>query len=108
DFYETWYRPDRMAVVVVGAIDPKEIEAGIAKLFGPLRARRPADPLPNRAVPPHEETLVSVAADPEAQASTVSLLQKGPPPPQETVGDYRERLVRMLMNQMLNLRFGEI
>ena len=108
DFYDTWYRPDRMAVVVVGDIDPQAIEQQVKDLFGALEARRPPDPLPNRAVPPHDTTLVSVASDPEAQASTVTVLRKGPPPPQETVGDYRQGLVRRLMYQMLNLRFDEI
>src|SRR5580765_1177462 len=28
-FYDTWYRPDRMAVVVVGDIDPQQIEQEI-------------------------------------------------------------------------------
>ena len=27
DFYQTCYRPDRMAVIVVGDIDPAEMEA---------------------------------------------------------------------------------
>ncbi len=39
DFYETWYRPDRMAVVVVGDIDPKEIVASIEMTFRGLSPR---------------------------------------------------------------------
>ena len=42
DFYETWYRPDRMAVVVVGDIDPAAIVPKLRELFAPLEtpARR--------------------------------------------------------------------
>jgi zinc protease len=36
DFYRDFYRPDRMAVVVVGDIDPQRIEADIRTHFGPL------------------------------------------------------------------------
>ena len=37
-FYDAWYRPDNMVLVVVGDIDPGRAEAGIKKLFAPLRA----------------------------------------------------------------------
>src|SRR5918992_379564 len=72
DFYTTWYRPDRMAVVAVGDIDPAQIESLIKKEFEPLQ--KPASPAPDRTyeVPLHQETLAKVAADPEAQQSSVS------------------------------------
>ena len=40
-FYDTWYRPERMAVIAVGDIDPQQIEAAIASAFGALKAERP-------------------------------------------------------------------
>lgn len=51
DFYDTWYRPERMAVVVVGAIDPKETGGSIARIFGGLKARNPAPTVPADLVP---------------------------------------------------------
>ena len=68
DFYETWYRPDRMAVVVVGDIDPAAIVPKVRELFAPLAPARPPPPSRIAAVPAHAETFVNVAADPEAQA----------------------------------------
>ncbi len=108
DFYETWYRPERMAVVVVGDIDPAAIVPRITELFGALKPEAPAEDEPPRGVPPHDETLISVASDSEAQASIVSVLHKRPKLSQGTVEDYRRDLVRQLMYQMLNLRFSEI
>jgi zinc protease len=108
DFYETWYRPERMAVVVIGDIDPAVIEKSIASTFGPLADKRSPAPDPDRAVPPHSETLVNVAADPESQATTVALVRKTPELPQNRVGDYRRDLVEQLMFQLLNIRFGEL
>jgi zinc protease len=107
-FYETWYRPGRMAVIVVGDVDPDTILPRVRELFGAQRAEAPEEPEPPRGVPPHEATLVSVATDPEAQASTVSVLHKRPKLSQGSVEDYRRDLVRQLMYQMLNLRFSEI
>src|SRR5438093_1872162 len=41
-FYDTWYRPDRMAVVGVGDIAPQQLEQEIRNAFGDIKARRPA------------------------------------------------------------------
>ncbi len=108
DFYETWYRPERMAVVVIGDIDPAVLEKSIAATFGTLADKRPPAADPDRSVPEHTETLVNVAADPEGQATTVSLLRKTPVLPQNRVSDYRRDLVERLMFQLLNIRFGEL
>ena len=94
DFYETWYRPERMAVVVIGDIDPAVLEKSIASTFGSLADKRPPAPDPDRSVPEHAETLVNVTADPEGQATAVSLLRKTPVLPQNRVADYRRDLVR--------------
>jgi zinc protease len=44
--YNTWYRPERMVVIVVGNIDPPAVEKQIAAAFGGVtdRAPLPADP----------------------------------------------------------------
>jgi zinc protease len=44
DFYNRWYRPELMAVIVVGDIDAAAIERQIAGLFSGLVARSPEPP----------------------------------------------------------------
>ena len=107
-FYTKWYRPDRMAVVVVGDIDVAAMETLVKSEFGPLA--KPATPAPERTypVPLPAETLVKVATDPEATQSSVSLVQKRPGEESGTVGSYRASLVRLLVSHMLNERFDEI
>src|SRR6267378_1693988 len=46
-FYDTWYRPDRIAVVAVGDIDAQQMEQAIKTAFSPLTARAPAAPVPD-------------------------------------------------------------
>ena len=46
-FYRDWYRPDLEAVIVVGDVNPDEIERSIKTLFTDLPARGPR-PRPGR------------------------------------------------------------
>ena len=108
DFYTKWYRPDRMAVVVVGDIDPVSAEQLIAKHFGTLRKPAADDERLLHPVPPHQETRFGIATDPEAQQSSVVVMHKRPFAPVRTVADYRRSLVRSLVHQMLNARFSEL
>src|SRR3954454_11047961 len=71
-FYDTFYRPDRMAVVAVGDMDPQKLEDMITTAFGGLKARAPEPPARKVTVPLHEETLISVVSDPEVTQSSVT------------------------------------
>jgi zinc protease len=107
-FYEAHYRPDRMAVVVVGDIEPARIESQIAKAFE--RLANPETPMPTRDdhVPLHKELLVNVASDPEAQRSSVSIVRKRPAGPKGSVADYRRSVIQRLVSQMIAERFDEL
>jgi len=108
DFYKKWYRPDVMAVIVVGDVEQDEAQKLIEQRFGPIP--KPTTPLQtvDRAVPPHAETRYSVATDPEAQGWSVAVAQKRPVEIEKTVGDYRRSLVQQLATQMLNVRLREM
>jgi zinc protease len=108
-FYDTFYRPDRMALVLVGDADPVALEASLRTTFTPLRARSTTPPPPrNDTVPLHDQTLVSVVADPEASGSSVSIMRKRPAEPQSRVGDYRRSLLQRLAERIMNERFEDL
>lgn len=46
-FYDAWYRPERMAVVVVGTVEPAVAQRLVAENFESLQARGPARPEPS-------------------------------------------------------------
>ena len=105
-FYRDHYRPGRMAVVVVGDLDPAEIERLITQHFSSLQAGgKPRTVYP---IPDHADTRYVSVSDVEAQGSSVSISHKGPLVPLRTAADYRRSLVRSLLHQMLNDRFAEI
>jgi zinc protease len=107
-FYQDWYRPDNMAVVAVGDVEPARLEQLIRERFSALRAPATVRPRPTIGVPPNDSTLVTIATDPEEQLASVVVLYKHPPQAQRTVADYRQALVGSLYNYMLNQRLSEI
>ena len=107
DFYEEFYRPDRMAVIAVGDFEPEEMEALIRAHFGGLASRPPTD-RSLYPVPPHADTRVLVVSDSEAQSSSVSIIRKRPAETLRTVGDYRRSTMGRLVRNMVRSRFSEI
>lgn len=107
-FYDTWYRPERMAVVAVGDVDAQELEAAVRAAFEPVKARAAAVQPPDTTVPLHREPLVNITADPELTQSSVQLLRKRPKEGVGRVGDYRRSVVEGLFVDMLNDRFAEL
>ncbi len=107
-FAREWYRPDRMAVAVVGDVDPVKAERWIQDKLGEVPAAAPGATRPVYDIPNHPETLVSVATDPEARVSGVSVIFKHPKLPEGRVGDYRRSLVETLFHSMVNSRLAEM
>jgi zinc protease len=107
-FYNTWYRPDLMAVVAVGDFDPAEIEELIQTYFDRLPV--PETPLerPYFEVPDHAETYYAIASDPETSNSQVGVLAMRDPRDLTTVGEYRQSLVEALVSGMMNTRLQEL
>lgn len=108
DFYRTWYTPDRMAVVIVGDVDPARMDSLLRAHFGDLPRPARLLPRPRFEIPLHRATLVSVATDKELTLSNVSLLFKRPLHVTRTVGDFRADLVEGLYTAMLNARLSEV
>ncbi len=107
-FYNDWYRPNLMAVVVVGDIDVDKMEKDIKQRFGKLK-----NPTNNRSVdaypvPNHDETLVSIVSDKEAPFTNVQLVYKHKYEPVTDLLGYRKNIVNRLYNTMLSARLSEI
>lgn len=107
-FYKEWYRPDLMAVVAVGDFDVAAVEQQIKDHFS--RLRNPATPRPRTIfeVPDHPDTLVTIATDPEATNTRVSVYYKLARKSRDTVADYRRGLVDQIYHGMLTSRLDEL
>lgn len=108
-FYKDWYRPNLMAVVVVGDVQPDAALALIKKHFTGLVNPVPERPRGFETVPPYSSSEGLVVTDKEATSYSVYLNYSARSAQQEkTVGDYRLLLIRQLFTSMLNQRLQEL
>lgn len=108
-FYKDWYRPDLMAVIVVGDIDPAAAEKMIETHFGAMAM--PANPRPPMTVKmaPQRSTDAQVATDDEAATSSLNIRYPlAERPARRILADYRSFQVRNLFNLMLSRRLQQL
>jgi zinc protease len=107
-FYRDWYRPDLMAVIVVGDVNRDEVVSMIKAHFGPLSAPSPARPRPAFDVPDHPGTRYAVISDKETTATAVQISDLRPARNQGSVGGYRTIMLDQLFAAMLGARLDEL
>lgn len=109
-FYKDWYRPNLMAVIVVGDIDVAQMEQKIKDHFGSYENPKNERPRKVFDVPNHKETFVAIESDKEASAAQVQLIYKDytNPKPTVTINDMKDEMVEGLFSTMLNNRLQEL
>ena len=107
-FYEDWYRPDLMAVIVVGDIDPDEMESKIKEQFSKVPEAEEKRERKEYSVPILNKNTVTVASDPENSFTQIRIMYKKERKPFKTLADYRRKLVYRAFTGMLTNRFSEL
>ena len=107
-FYADWYRPDLMAVVVVGDFDKATVEALVRQHFAALPKVTSPRTRPVYTTPAHPSTLYTVATDKEYPSTSVGIVRKFPERDRSTLGAYRQSLVEQLYTAMFGRRMSEI
>ncbi len=107
-FYKDWYRPDLMAIVIVGDIDPVNAEKQIIKNFNLVKNPRHERERTVYGLPDNNNPIIAVATDKEATNNQVAVFWKHTKTHLVTEADYRRSLVMSLISGMLNNRFYEI
>ena len=108
-FYKDWYRPNLMAVIVVGDIEPAKAEEMVKKHFTGLVNPPTIRQRTNAEVFPYTKNEGAVVTDKEA--TDYSLLFNYsflPTSPSVTIGDYRKDIVKNIFSTILNQRLREL
>ena len=108
-FYKDWYRPNLMAVAVVGDIEPAAAKALVEAHFGTLKNPENERPRLYPTLAARQASEAVVVTDKEATNNAMMI--RYPVQPARTVrtlGDYRQSIVENLFGTMLGQRMQEL
>ena len=109
NFYDTWYRPDNMILVMVGDFDPKTAALLIEERFSGLSPRAPELPPPDIGKISHRGEKVFYHFEKESGKTTVSIetmkkIDKRP----DTLFFRRKSLLRKIGDQIVQNRLNAL
>lgn len=108
-FYKDWYRPDLMAVIVVGDIEAAEAEKMVKEHFSGLKNPKNERPRVYAQIPPRTGSSALVITDKENTGNAVLIRY----PVRAThanqiIADYRADIVKRLVLNLLGQRIQEL
>lgn len=111
-FYEDWYRPNLMAVIVVGDLPLDEMEKQVKAHMGKLKNPKKQKERKYYPAPEHEGPIFAFASDKEAPMVQIQLAWKRSRQEAKTMGDMRKSLVARVaqeawMSRLNDIRMGE-
>ncbi len=109
DFYDTWYRPTIMSVIIVGDFDTKTAARLIEKRFSAITPRAPERKLPDMGKIVHQGVKPFYHFEKEAGATDISIevVEKITPEP-DSAALQKMTQIRNIANQMLQNRLDAI
>jgi zinc protease len=107
-FYHDWYRPDLMAVIVVGDVDRDGVVNMIKDHFAPLASSSPERSRTSFDVPEHPGTRYTIVTDKETTATAIQISDLRPARNQGSVGGYRDLMLDQMFGSMLGARLDEL
>src|SRR5690606_34187346 len=107
-FHQDWYRPDLQALIVVGDIDPQEMEQKVKTLFSDMTMPKKVLPRKEHRVDLLNKNQFLAISDPELPYTVAQILIKNEKEKVTTVSDYRNELLKNVFNQLVAGRFSEL
>ena len=110
DFYDTWYRPERISVIAVGDFSAEDMVRRIEAAMIGLTARAPARAEPDLGrVSPKEGVRIHYYPEPEASITTVAIRAVMPLTARpDTAAERLSTLPRTVAHAMLNRRLATL
>ncbi|HEY4942355.1 MAG TPA: insulinase family protein [Rhizomicrobium sp.] len=108
DFYEAWYRPERATLVIVGDIDPAELEAKIKARFADWKAKAPPRAAGVYSAPAQHPATVKLFAEEGAQPYVIfNWLTPYDASPDNKANEARD-VLRFIALGVLNQRLAQL
>jgi len=107
-FYRTWYRPERITLVAVGAIDPAQFAAVVKAHFGSFVAMAPAKADPELGTTAKRGPSARLYSDPDAQTRVSLQTVQDLDPGAETRATRAQDAALYLANAALSRRLATL
>ena len=108
-FYEKWYQPQNMAVIIAGDIDTAKAEELIKKNMGTIPAAKQKNTQAKGFVPQQTQKDVLIFVDPEMPYTQVQLFSVDlDNKPMTTENEMRRYYLTRIVDEAMNARFSEI
>ncbi|MGE0395519.1 MAG: M16 family metallopeptidase [Kofleriaceae bacterium] len=107
-FYKDFYRPDLMAVIAVGDVDPATLEKEITSRFSNLKNPANEKPRKNAGVPKADGPRVSIATDKELPIANITVNNVFAHRSETTEADFRRAIAEQIYNLIANERLGTL
>ena len=104
DYYQNWYKPSIMGVVIVGDYPLDSMQLLVEQYFSGLPKEEDAIEVPAYAVPLPEGSSAAIFTDEEAFTTNFRMLYRAEKVALRNTSDYRRQLCINLFNRMLNER----
>lgn len=107
NYYHKWYRPDLQAIVIVGDINPKEIELKIRKIFSDITKPTNAAKREIYPMPANGELYIGKHKDQELKSTSVRIIARYPlldSAVKQTKESIKFNLVGNLITDMMSVR----
>ncbi|MFW5908721.1 MAG: M16 family metallopeptidase [Desulfosalsimonas sp.] len=109
DFYDTWYRPENLTLVMVGDFETKTAEKILKDRFDGLQARAPQKPDPEFGKVGHKGIKPFYHHESEAGKTRVTIeTAEKEPMPQDSAQYQRERILAKMANKIIDHRLNAV
>lgn len=107
-YYRTWYRPEHVALILVGDAPPDAYLPLIEKQFGVYKPKGQAQPVQGPEFKPFTQERAIIVTDPDYATGDVDIFALHPGrPPTTTVAQARVELLERLGTWIIERRFDE-
>ena len=106
-FHDRWYRPERALVVVVGDVEPADVEQMVARHFGTWTGTGPAPAEPNFGVPTPNHPATAALVEPTLPVTVQMAVLRPWHFNNDTVLFNQNRMVDQLALEVINRRLEE-
>lgn len=110
-FYRKWYQPQHQAVMVIGYVEPLEVEKAIKKIW--CDVKRPENPSVRQwvQIPDHKGVHATAFTDKEFPGSQIDFWWKLPVPPRDqrrTLEYFQEMMLSLIVNEIMTSRIQDV